>query len=307
MQTLTDLLRLALYVFVVAYLTSLMTYTMSWLEPDRPFSASYVAGVVWVGTVAAGALGLIEYSVRVKPRSGPFFFVLALLVLGYTHHVISSFTSADVGESKCHHSFAFVAHTTSDLATEMLKKREFPGVEFTTWRRKEASEMMNLTADLGIHERHAHHVARLVSTYEMLEYVYTTPMDWIVVLEDDAKAMPNFMNRLRNAMCRHTDTDVLWLQGPAILRWTLTGGIVDGTTALVYKRASIPRVLRWIEIDGESMEYRRRQRGDADEDADLVSVDRLVSDGCWLGKFSCGVEPLVVESKHRDPHNSSKP
>lgn len=302
------MVRLTAYAFVISYLTSRMTYSTTYLQPTRPFTFDHVLFVFIVGLVAGVCLFMIEFSITEKPRSRFVLIAVALLILLYMNVTIISFTHPAV-EPGCPHSIAMVAHASSESKAQALRD-EF-GSEMVVWKHLDHSQTTaaNLTADRGIlssfPEHHKPLLAHLMSTYDLLDYYYkNSPMDWIVVVEENARPLPNFKERLQSAACANEKKDVVWLQGPAIIRWKMTGGIVDGTTGMMYKRTSIPRVLKWLDLDGEGVEAGRRDHpeGDDDDQYQLVAVNHVMSDACWQNKLRCGVTPLVVEDATKPAH-----
>lgn len=301
-------LRFTLYAVIIAYLTSRMTYATTYLQPTRPFTFDHVLFVLIIGLVSGICFILIEFSIAEKPRSRFVLVASALLVLMYMNVTIISFTNA-VPRPGCRHSIAMVAHASSDARAQLLRD-EF-GPDLSVWKHLDHSQTTaaNLTADRGIlssfPEHHKPILAHLMSTYDLLDHFYkSSPTDWILVLEENAKPLPNFMARLQSAACENEKNDVVWLQGPAIIRWKMTGGIVDGTTGMMYKRTSIPRVLKWLDLDGEGIEAGRRDHpeGDEDDQYQLVAINHVMSDACWQNKLKCGVSPLVVEDATKPAH-----
>ncbi len=298
--------RLVIYAAVVAYMTSYFTYVTTYLRPDRPFTFDHVLFVFLIGVAAFIVLGSTEAAFQTDLNSKYVFAVLSLfMVLTFVvrmQHLVHVPQSMD-----CGHSYAYVVHAESSDHDAELIKREFPSVPFSVW--KSTTPASNLTAELGVdfHEDHILYqsqLTHLVSTYQMLNHYYaSSPFDWIVVLESNsdssARALPDFEARVRYATCTQPDADVIWLQGPAAIRWMITGGIVDGTVGMIYKRRSVPRILEWMDLDNQdARQYEERDH--VDEGYQLYALNHLLSSACWRKKLTCAASAAVVEHTKRD-------
>lgn len=303
--------RLLAYVFVVAYLTSALTHATTYLRPDRAFGFDMVLYVVLLGAAATALLALIEFGVSgandaPPPRRGAFVLLPAAALL-WMNATVRSFTAAPtLAEAEsCGHTYARVIHSNDDVHIAQIR-RDFGG-EFEVFRAlNHSGPLANLTRERGIvnefPEHHRFFLQNLVSTYDLLRrYHRRSGADWVVVLEDGAQSLPDFDARVRAATCGYPEADVFWLQGQAILRWTLTGGLVDETAGLVYKRSAIPKILAWMDLDGAAIDYARREHDGSDGEGgwQRVALFHVISDGCWKKELRCDVVPALVTREKR--------
>lgn len=296
-------LRFFLYALFIAYVTSRLTYVTAHLSPDRPFSMDQVLYVVVVGFLSAACFVAIELAVAVDH---PARYVFACS--GVSGSLLIFFTIATLMSVKpltCNaSSVTLIGHTKVDFEATRLE-HDF-GSEIRIWRSDayHDTHSLNLTGFRNIENQFSDDVrpflAHFMSTYDLLNNSYLTDTaDWVVVVEGNARPLPDFHKKLTSVVCRYPDRDIIWLQGPAVLRWTISGGIVDGTVGMVYKRHSIPKLLQWLDLDGEAIAYGRKEHpegSDNEKGWQIVALPHVISDACWIEKFKCAVAPLVVES-----------
>ena len=279
--------RFLFYAFCLSFLVSRLTYVTTYARPDRPFTFDHVLGVMVLGFFASVSILVLEYGVasaRTEAPLRPLYFMGAgfLLLLALFTYVESLMA---VDETPCAApppSIVYIAHASTPLDAAVLQ-RNFPFVS-------RVFPMANLSFANSSHPDFERHY---LSTFALLKDAYAREegSKYIVVLEDGAKSLPNFRPKLESWICRHPMQELIWLQAPAILRWSVTGGIVDGTTAMVYKRASIPKFLDWLETHAlqTALTYH-----DASS-YEIVAYNHRASDACWTNAMQCGVVPLVVE------------
>jgi hypothetical protein len=295
-------LRAPLYIMIVSYLTSRLTYVTTYLRPDRPFTFDHVLYVALLGAASTAALFGMEYGVWSRRA---WLFLVSAFALGIMAHGVESLTWEEP-DVQCASTVAYVGLIYDDADAAQLRREFGQDVEMYRGWAVGNTTAANMTAergvDLRVSESHRDILAHTMNTYEMLQSAYAgLRVDWIVALEAGARALPNFRARTQRAACAHADKDLVWLQGPAILRWKLTGGVVDGTTGMMYRRQSLPRVLHWLDLDGDGVSYERSDHTGEDGEGQYqtIALNHLLSAGCWADKLACAVTPLVVESVPR--------
>lgn len=297
-------LRYALYAFVVTWTTARTTYALTYLQPDRPFTSGHTWFVVFIGFFMFACMCACEI-VRGAPapfKYGVWTFCATMVV--FVHVAIDGWLNPSTSPT-CHQSFAFVVLGMPGMDINVVNVQKAFGDEVRVWKGVDHTEFVdvkNMTESRGIEtgflEAHKHLVARVMSVYDALESYETDKNDWIVMFEDTAKPLPQFHAKLEAFACKHVDKDVLWLHGPAAVRWSVTGIVDDGCVGMAYRRSSIEHVLRWLDLDGQGVLRGKKKHGEESEE--VVSINNLISDACWMGELKCAAAPLVVESKMRE-------
>lgn len=267
--------RFALYVFVVSYLCSRLTYISTHFNPDRPPSPEHVALVGVVGCLATSALIALEYAVPKKKWSVVLCSLGLVLLIGLG---IESLMWDDV-EIRCKTSVSVVGLAYSDSDAWALRHEWGEDLFVVRGLEHENQSALNLTRARGIERRvpesQLEDLIHLMSTYDLLKQMSVGEVNWVVVLEPTARLRPKFLPRMFGAICRHEKSDVIWLHASVL--WDTE------TTGMVYKRLSLPRVLHWLDLD-------------ADERRTSVALRDMLSEGCASGQLECAAAALVRRS-----------
>lgn len=78
--------------------------------------------------------------------------------------------------------------------------------------------------------------------------------EWIVLFEDDASPVPWFQSCLE----QHSfppDVDVVWLDTRETFVWHLFGTLACCTSGIMYRRASIGKIVSWLEPEAERQPF----------------------------------------------------
>jgi hypothetical protein len=116
--------------------------------------------------------------------------------------------------------------------------------------------------------------------------------DWVVMLEDDANVGRLFRERLERALCASAGQELVWLDTRNAANWFFFGRLDGGITGLALRRAALPKVVRYMQLDSpdfvaalQTQDYARR-----------IISDAFLARLCNERKLACTYAGLVMET-----------
>jgi hypothetical protein len=278
------------FIFVCEMLLGISVFYTLWGVKE---TASYYAiGVLAVCFAILNFVGQIKRYKYASIFAQLFLIVNILLMGGYGN--VSFKRCRDV---QADFFVASIARNTERLALFMERMDKFNihteaifGFDMKDKAIEDIALAYNVSLDRNFPDYCRAELAIFLSNRVAFTKMMNSPMEWLLLFEDDAYIYPSFLKSLSLAICENLGADLIWLDTRNAASWYFLRRLDGGTAGMLMRKSSIQRI-----IDLMSMHSKHVIEA-IDTYNPCCTNDVYYAHLCNVGVLKCGFAPLVRES-----------